>query len=108
MIKARYINLLSDCGHYELIARLVAKQGATGYYGADWDVKLRKDKQVVSSINGVNFGKNEGGVCKAEKLNKTIILYGAIKMNCFSKALYFGNVDTKKVEREYEKELSKC
>lgn len=104
MIRARFISILSDCGHYELVARLVAKQCSTGYRGADWDVTLKKDRQRVSSINGINFGKNVGGVCKTGKLSKNIILYGAIKMNCFSKALYFGGVDVKKVEREYEKE----
>lgn len=101
MIRSRYISLLSDCGHYELVARLVPKHGMKGYYGSDWEVTLKKDRQIVSSINGVNFGRNQGGVLKRSKLNKTTILYGAIKMNCFSKALYFGNADTKRIENDY-------
>ena len=102
MIRSRYISLLSDCGHYELVARLVPNHGMKGYYGADWEVTLKKDRQIVSSINGVNFGRNQGGVLKSSKLNKTTILYGAIKMNCFSKALYLGNADTKRIENDYK------
>jgi len=113
MIKPRFIYLQSDCGHYEIKARLVSQQngysndyGGTKkiYTGAVWIVEIMKDRQRVSDINGFHYGKyGEKALCQGGvKLNKNTILFGASLTGLFTRALK--EVDTEKIRKQWHKE----
>lgn len=117
MIKPRYIYLLSDCGHYEIKARLVSQQNGYSndyygtkkiYIGACWSVEMLKDHKRVSDIKGYHYGRYgqlalcQGGV----KLNKNTILFGASLTGLFTRALK--EVDTEKIRKQWHKEYAEA
>ena len=117
MIKPRFIYLQSDCGHYEIKARLVSQQngysndyGGTKkiYTGAVWSVEIMKDRQRVSDINGFHYGKyGEKALCQGGvKLNKNTILFGASLTGLFTRALK--DVDTEKIRKQWHKEYAEA
>lgn len=117
MIKPRFIYLQSDCGHYEIKARLVSQQngysndyGGTKkiYTGAVWSVEIMKDRQRVSDINGFHYGKyGEKALCQGGvKLNKNTILFGASLTGLFTRALK--EVDTEKIRKQWHKEYAEA
>ena len=115
MIKPRYIYLLSDCGHYEIKARLVSEQdcrtndywGTTKRYsGAFWTIEMKKDHAPVKDINGFHYGRyGEKALCQGGvKLNKNTILFGASLTGLFTKALR--EVDCDKIRKQWHKEYA--
>ncbi len=118
MIKSRFIYLKSDCGKYEISARLVSEQdcyshdnwtGRKSYTGSHWNVTIKENGKVVNwivSLNGncyIHYGQYGTGLCPhGMKLNKNTILYGAFLTERFSKALE--GIDRKKVTRQWHKE----
>lgn len=117
MIKPRYIYLLSNCGHYEIKARLVSQQnGHTNdyggskkiYTGAFWNVEMFEDHQRVQDIKGYHFGKyGQGALCQGGvKLSKNTILFGASLMGLFTGALQ--EIDCEKVKRQWHREYAQA
>lgn len=120
MIEARKIHLTSDCGHYEIIARLCSVQDSytqdnwlahKTYKGSYWSVIMKKDGECVDYIVSaderlyINFG--EYGLCSyGRSLNKNTIIYGALCTGRFSKELT--GFDRKKVEKQWLTEYVKA
>lgn len=117
MIKAREINIKSDCGHYTITAQLITEQDGYSYnhsgnpramyVGSHWEMNIRKDGKRVNGIqvrdgNYQPFISVYGVFAHGIKLSKNNILYLAHVTRMFKNELK--DVDTKKVEKAYYKE----
>lgn len=121
-IKSRFIYLKSDCGHYEIIAKLVAEQDGYSndcwqttkiYTGSHWSVTMKQDGKAVNYIASVDrnlymhYGEYANGLCPhGMNLNKNTILYGAFITERFSEAL--SGIDRDKVTKQWCREYGKA
>ena len=121
-IKTRYIYLKSDCGHYEIVARLVSESdsytqdnwmSSKTYTGSHWEVAMKKDGQSVNYIPSADrniymqYGRYANGLCpNGMKLNKNTILYGAFITERFSQALT--GIDREKVTKQWSREYGQA
>lgn len=104
MIKAREVNIKSDCGHYAISAKLYADNVCL--WGSYWKANIRKDGKRVNIIqvmrDTLDCYSLDGVCAHGIKLSKNTILYLAHITGIFTNALK--DVDTNKVEKQYAKE----
>ena len=124
MITPRQIELVSDCGHYTIKAKLIALADSytqdnwtsqKSYKGSEWTVSIFKDGKAVDGIQVnepnyqpyISFSKWGGGLCQhGLKITKNTILFAAVSSHMFTMAL--AGVDTAKVEKQYYKDYVKA